>query len=329
MPRSYYITKSGKLRRKDNTLYLENKDLKKSFPINDIESLYIFGEIGINTKLINYLSKYKIPLHFFNYYGFYTGSFYPREYLNSGMLLVKQVENFSDMEKRMVIVKEIIDAAVYNILKNLQHYKNQGKNVEQFMNMIATEKDKIKSCKNPGELMGIEGNARKLYYQSFEAFLRKGFEFEKRTRRPPENMLNCLISFGNSLLYTACLTEIYNSQLNPTISFLHEPFERRFSLALDLAEIFKPVIVDKVIFNLVNNQIIKEKHFDRKLNYCYLNDEGRKVFLKEFDERLRTTIQHKTLKRKVSYKHLIRLDCYKLVKHLIGDKELKAFRIWW
>lgn len=329
MSRNYYITKSGRLKRKDNTLYLENKNEKIAFPLNDVDSIFVFGEIDLNTKLINYLSKSKIPLHFFNYYGFYTGTFYPREYLNSGDLVVKQVENFIDNKKRMEIAKEFVDSAIYNIIKNLQHYKKHGKEVEDKIKEIKKEKEKVNACNSPEELMGVEGNARKIYYESFGSFLRKGFEFERRSRQPPENMLNCLISFGNSLLYTTCLTEIYRSQLNPTISYLHEPLERRFSLALDLAETFKPIIVDKVIFNLINNRLIQEKHFDNKLNYCYLNEEGKKIFLKNFDERLRTTINHKTLKRKVSYKHLVRLDCYKLIKHFFRDKNFKGFRIWW
>src|SRR5205823_1423769 len=104
-------------------------------------------------------------------------------------------------------------------------------------------------------IMGVEGRSRDTYYSSFSSFLREGFEFDKRTKMPPQNMLNCLISFGNSLMYASILTEIYHTQLTPTVSYLHEPGERRYSLALDISEVFKPIIVDRVIFNLINNRI--------------------------------------------------------------------------
>jgi CRISPR-associated protein Cas1 len=117
--------------------------------------------------------------------------------------------------------------------------------------------------------------------------------------------------------------------LNPTISYLHEPGARRFSLALDLAEVFKPVLADRMIFKLINNRQITEKDFAQDLNACYLNESGRRTILKEWDSRLQTTIEHRRLKRRVSYERLIRLECYKLVKHLTSVEPYSGFRAWW
>jgi CRISPR-associated protein Cas1 len=155
------------------------------------------------------------------------------------------------------------------------------------------------------------------------------FEFKERVKNPPSNAINALISFGNALCYSVCLTEIYRTQLNPTIAYLHEPSERRFSLALDLAEIFKPIFVDRIIFKLINTRELQEKHFTNGLNFCHLNDAGRKVFIKAFEEKMRTTIKHRSLDREVSYRRLIRLECYRLVKHLLGEEGYEGFRIWW
>ena len=138
-----------------------------------------------------------------------------------------------------------------------------------------------------------------------------------------------MISFGNSLLYSTVLSEIYHTQLNPTISYLHEPFERRFSLALDLAEIFKPLIVDRTIFSLVNRGVIGKEDFRRELNGVLLSENGKKKFLKAYGEKLETTIKHRKLGRNVSYQRLIRLECYKLVKHLLGTEKYEPFVIWW
>lgn len=332
--KDYYIFKSGEFKRKDNTLYFETKDEnglvdKKIIPIETVNSIFLMGEVELNTKLLDFLSQHKIVLHNFNHYGYYTGSFYPREYLNSGFLLVKQVEHYRSKSLRLKIAKEIVSAAVHNIKYNLKHYEKHNKDVEEDVSFIEKEQQKIENVSEISELMAIEGHIREKYYQTFNKILNFDVEFKKRVKQPPDNPINCLLSFGNSLVYTTVLSEIYHTHLNPTISYLHEPSTSRFSLALDLAEIFKPIISDKIMFKLINDNMIKRHHFDEKLNFCYLKEEGRKLYVKEFDERLQTTIYHRELKRNVSYKHLIRLECYKLEKHILGEKEYRGFHCWW
>lgn len=131
------------------------------------------------------------------------------------------------------------------------------------------------------------------------------------------------------MCYTLCLRAIHQTQLNPTISYLHKPGERRYSLALDVAEIFKPIIVDRVIFKVLNKKEIQERHFDRKLNMCLLNTTGKKIFVKAIEDKLQETIKHKSLNRSVSYRHLIKLECYKLSKHLLSMEEYKPFKMYW
>jgi len=334
MERDYYIFKSGRLERKDNTLYLETTDenaqpIKKPIPVEAVNSIYLMGEIDLNTRLLDFLSQNKIVLHNFNYYGHYSGSYYPKEYLNSGFLLVKQVEHYKNKSCRLIIAKEFVKSAAHNLKNNLRHYQKQEKDIDLEIKTIEEEEAKIDSVIDIPELMAIEGHIRNIYYQTFNKILKLDREFTKRVKQPPDNPINCLISFGNMLVYTTVLSEIYHTHLNPTISFLHEPGTRRFSLSLDLAEIFKPILSDKVTFKLINNQMIKPEHFDEKLNFCYLKEEGRKLYIREYDERLQTTIEHRELKRSVSYRHLIRLECYKLAKYILGEKEYKAFYAWW
>ena len=179
-------------------------------------------------------------MHFFNYYHFYTGSYYPRENLLSGELLVKQVGHYTDGEKRIGIASKFIEAAAENIYRNLRYYNGRGKDVTEYMRDIDQLKKKIPNAQAIDQLMGIEGNIRKKYYQAWSVIINQEIEFEKRVMHPPDNMLNSLISFVNSLIYSKTLTEIYHTQLNPTISYLHEPGSRRYSLCLDISEIFKP-----------------------------------------------------------------------------------------
>lgn len=146
---------------------------------------------------------------------------------------------------------------------------------------------------------------------------------------PPDNMINSLISFVNSLIYAKTLSEIYHTQLDPTISYLHEPGFRRYSLCLDISEVFKPLIGDRLIFSLLNKNQITEKSFTKELNFLHLKKEASRLIVTEFEKRMKKTIMHKELGKKVSYQYLIRLEAYKLIKHLIGEKEYEGFRIWW
>lgn len=326
MKQSYYLYKSGRLQRKDNTLEIVYKDnTKKSIPVERVDDIYIMTEFDFNTTLLNFLSQYGIRVHYFNYYGFYTGTYYPKEQLVSGKLLVKQVEHYNDMNKRSEIAKAFIDAASYNIYRNLNYYNNRGKDVKEYMNQIEALRKQIKKCKDVEELMGIEGNIRKIYYDSWNKIINQDIEFKKRVKNPPDNAINSLISYINTLVYTRVLSEIYKTQLNPTISYLHEPSERRFSLCLDIAEIFKPIIADRLIFSMLNKKQITEKDFEKGLNFLYIKDNARKEITKQFDLKLQTTIKHRTLDREVSYEYLIRLELYKLIKHLLGENTYEGF----
>lgn len=321
----YYIFSSGELKRKDNNIYFNDKALK----IEMTSDIYLFGEVTLNTKCLNFLGQNKKAVHFFNYYGFYTGSFYPKETNVSGKLLVKQVEYFQDREKRVELAREIIKSASDNIFRNLRYYNGRGKDLKNEMEIIKNYQLELNKAQDVSEIMGIEGNIRKVYYSTWSKIINQQIDFEKRVKRPPDNMINTLISFINTLIYTTCLSEIYKTQLNPTISYLHSPGDRRFSLCLDITEIFKPLIVDRMIFSLLNKNMINEEDFAKESNFYYLKDKGRKKILEEYDKKLKQTITHKELKREVSYQTLIKLECYKLIKHLLNDKRFEGFKIWW
>ena len=177
--------------------------------------------------------------------------------------------------------------------------------------------------------MGVEGNIRQEYYRAWKIIIDQNIDFDKRVYHPADNMINSLISFVNSLVYTKTLSEIYKTQLNPTISFLHQPGTRRFSLALDVSEVFKPLIADRLIFSLLNRKQITEDSFVKDFNGLQLTEKASKTIMAELDSKLKTTIFHKELNKNVSYQFLIRLELYKLIKHIIGEKEYKGFEMWW
>ena len=330
MKNSLYIYQNGELSRKDNTLRFTGEEGgKKDIPVNSISEIYFFGEDTVNTKLITFLAQNNIMVHFFNYYDFYVSSLVPREMKVSGKLLVKQVEHYTDKEKRIELAKEFVKSAGNNIYRNLRYYNGRGKDVKDAMNEITYLLKEVGGCDNIQQLMGVEGNIHKIYYSKWNVIIDHETDFTTRVKRPPDNMVNTLISYINSLVYTTVLGEIYKTQLNPTISYLHEPGVSRFSLSLDIAEIFKPLIADRLIFSLLNKDQIKEKHFSKGLDYLHLSEQGSKIILAEYDKRLKQTIMHKELGREVSYRYLIRLECYKMIKHLYEEKKYDAFVMWW
>jgi len=331
MKKTIYIFSNGELKRKQNTLYFENEEGKRKYvPVENTGEMMIFGEVTINKKLLDFLSQQEIILHFFNYYGYYSGSFYPREHYNSGFMILKQSEFYLDAEKRYNLAEKFVRGAVLNIKKVLSYYQNRGSELSNYLREIENMENRISSQKKIEELMAIEGNMREIYYHSFNKIVKsEEFKFEERSRRPPKNRLNALISFGNSLIYTIVLSEIYKTHLDPRIGFLHTTNFRRFTLNLDVAEIFKPVIADRVIFSLVNKKVLKSTHFIRAFGGISLNDKGRAIFVEEIEKRLKTTIQHRNIGRKVSYRRLIRLELYKLEKHFLAEKEYEPFVINW
>jgi len=323
-----YITSMGELTRKDNSLCFRKNGKNVYIPIENTKEIYCLSEVTINTKLLDFLAKANIVVHFFNYYEGYSGTFYPKEYLSSGKLLVKQVEAYNT--KRLIIAKSIVKGIGVNIYEVLYHYyKHNKKEVKSTIDWISDEfVNKVESSKDVPSLMQVEGELWQQFYADFKYILPEDFVLNKRVKRPPDNPINALISFGNSLLYAKTVSIIYNTHLDQRISFLHEPSEGRFSLSLDLSEVFKPIITFRTIFELVNNKKIQvSKHFEKKLNYCILNEEGKKIFISAFEERMESVFEHPKLKRKVSYKTAIKLDCYKLIKFILEDKPFKPFSI--
>lgn len=338
MKKTFYLFNPGQMERKDNTLKFtpfsidedgtEHPGQPRYLPVEDISEFYCFGSLKANSSLFNFLGQKDICMHFFDYYENYTGSFMPRDSLLSGRMLLAQTAAYQNKKRRVAIAQKFIEGAAYNMVRNLMYYNRRGKDMEDIIVIINSLAKKIMDATEIDELMGIEGQIRKTYYEAFDLIL-NDYQMEERSKQPPQNEVNALISFGNMMCYSQCLRAIHQTQLNPTISFLHTPGERRYSLCLDISEIFKPIIIDRVIFRVLNRREIQNKHFDRKLNRCLLNEKGKQVFVRAIEDKLNETFQHKSLGRKVSFQHLIKLECYKLAKHLLGIEEYKPFKMYW
>ena len=167
MKKTYYLFNPGTLQRKDNTLKftpteeddngVERMGQPRYLPVEDIAEFYVFGSLNANSALYNFLGQMNIAVHFFDYYENYTGSFMPKDNLLSGKMLLAQTAFYQDKKKRIVIARKFIEAAAFNMIKNLRYYDKRGKDLEDIIKRIDGYASQIPNAGVVEELMGIEG----------------------------------------------------------------------------------------------------------------------------------------------------------------------------
>jgi len=330
MDRNYHVFSDGRLERNDDTLRLVTEDDEKKYiPIENAEAFFLHGQIDFNTRLMSFCNEHTVALHVFGWEDYYSGSVMPKRGQTSGKTVVEQVRAYEDTQHRRQLAAAIIRGSIHNMRTNVVYYNGRDHDLETEISDLETAAGRVDTSLPIDELMGIEATARKAYYRSFNEILPSEFQLARREYNPPPNEINSLISFGNSLVYANCVSAIRATALDPTISYLHEPGERRYSLSLDLADLFKPLLADRVLFRLVNRQQISSSDFETELWSCLLNESGRKTYTKTFEEALERTVDHPELNRKVSYQYLLRLEAYKLKKHLLTGEEYDSFKRWW
>lgn len=358
MKQNIYIFSDSLLRRKENTIWLEKvikenldedyaeeanlrqeyllgEDIllpageKKCIPVESIDSIIAFGTVNFNSRLVHFLSQMGIPLHLFSLTGNYGGSFIPAERSLSGNLLIKQVQFHNNKFKRLEIAKQFTGAAISNCLANLRYHLNRGAQVKEFIDHITDIKNYVEGASDSEELMGLEGTAKRIYYSGWKKIFNQPVDFSSRVKNPPNNLINALISYGNMVVYSVCLNEIYHTRLYPEIGFIHQPGDNKMSLSYDIAEIFKPLITDRSIFKVINKNIISEKDAVIKNNRCFIKKEAKQKFAQEIDDKLMTKIQLDGKPVRYSYRRIIREECYKLIKHFNDEEKYDPYITKW
>ena len=330
MDRNYHVFSNGRLERHEDTLRLVTEDgEKKHIPVENAEAVYLHGQLDFNTRLMSFLDDHGVAAHVFGWNDYYSGSVMPERGQTSGRTLVAQVRAYDDPNHRQDIAAEIVSGSIHNMRANVAYYDGRSKEFGPTLRRLDEAQAQVPEVEGVSELMGVEATARKAYYGTFDRILDDEFSMGTREYDPPPNEVNSLLSFGNSLVYANCVSAIRATALDPAVSFLHEPGERRYSLSLDLADLFKPLLSDRVTFRLANRRQITPDDFETELGACLLTERGRKTYSKTFEETLERTVEHPELDRKVSYQYLLRLEAYKLKKHLLTGEPYEAFRRWW
>jgi CRISPR-associated protein Cas1 len=321
---SIYLLSSGELKRKDNTLLFKTKKKDKIIPINIVRDIKIFGKITLNKDVIKFLAYKDILIHYFTFKGRYLGTFFPENDSRFGEVLIEQVKNYIDKSKRLEMAKRIVHGEFLALDYILEKYKEKTTYEKELYYKLL---EQMQISENINQLMSIEGRMRKYYYTFFDQIIKNEiFRFEKRSKRPPLNEINATISFGNAIIYSEVLNSINQTKLDPRIGYLHTSNDRTNTLSLDIAEIFKPILIDDLIIELFSNRKFYKTDFENKNKGIYLNTEGREKYLFKIDEKLKQTKINKQEHKVMSNRVIIKREVQKIQSHIMGIKKYVPYQ---
>ncbi len=326
MKHEIYIISNGKLFCDSGTIgFVDIDGNKKNYPIRNISDIYCMGSISLTSGIIKRVLTNELNIHFLSKYGTYRGSLSYSSILD-GKVIRRQVQASIDNKKRLVIATEFLESLKKAIKYLWIKYEKKGYLLRGYIESL--DLINFNKARTPQELLGYEAGMWRLLYDSLKILI-KNFDFEKREYYPPRGEINAMISFGNMVLYSEVYSIIKEVGLLAEIGFLHESNENRYTLAIDIAEMFKPVIVLSTIIYLTNKKIINKNDFTNENNYTYLNEEGKYTFIKELNKRLNKTSYIKELKRKVTTRFLIKRECQKLKESLKENKKYESYKKWY
>lgn len=308
-----YLTKSGKISQKDNTIQFvpKNGDCE-FFPVENTEAIFVLTHLDLNSQFIRFAAKKGIRIFFLSYYGNPVASIEPLTGKGAPLRLL-QYKAYED--KKDIIASRVIYSQSRNMKMFLRHYARSKKINFGDIPIFPPKR-------------GCEGSNWRKFYRTISLVLPEEFKIGERTYNPPEDNINALISFVSALLYGNVLKELSKTALDPSISFLHSTEEGRLSLIYDIADIFKPYFVYSVIAKLLNKKILTNKDFSDNM----LKKKSCKQVIKKYDEFIKSPVFHKELNMYVSKRHLIKLDIHLLIRYIKGkikEDELKFFVKWW
>lgn len=321
--RSYWLTEPCRIRREDQSIRIERADGRPAhIPITDIRDLVAFDNVDINTAAVSLLSRHGVTVHLLDYYGNYAGALTPGDDMSSAHVVRKQVALTADQNARLAVARSLVTATAANVAWALDTDLLAGP-----LERLPAQVDASQSTE---DLMGVEGNFRRTAWGVLDTLLPPWLRLDGRTRRPPSNAGNAFVSYLNAITYARVLTAIRCTPLHAAIGFLHSDSDRRRNtLALDLAEPFKPLLAERLLRRAATQKSLTAADFVSDVRSASLSKSGRKKIAVMVREELATTVYHRRLRRKVSYEELIHLEALKLVRLCLEGTPYKPFRPWW
>lgn len=315
-----FVSREAKLRRRENTLTVALGGRTRSLPVEKVRHIVLLSESDLNSKLLCFCGKHGVRLSVFDYHGYFKGSFEPISDHESGRVKLAQAESILKDDDRLALAREIVRGAAHNMHANLLYYVYRGNQaLDDPLKEMSSLSAKIAKTHDTMTLMGIEGNLHEVYYSAWR-HIDPYLDFGRRVRRPPNNPVNCLISFLNQMTYTVVRHETFKTHLDETLSWLHAPASGRASVSLDLAEPFKPILADSLIFRMVRKNMVGDNWFEQHEGVCLLTETGRRHVAEQFAARLEETYQDRT------YREWIYREALGVERHIMGLAEYESFK---
>lgn len=337
-----------------NTLYVLNKDAYLSLegenivllcnkteigrvPLHTLEGIVCFSYPGASPALMGKCARLGVDLSFFSPQGRFLARAVGEE---RGNVLLRQTQyRIADSEAESCLyARNFILGKVYNarwVLERATRDHPQRVPVEQLKQtsaQLAAALPLLETCEDLEQLRGLEGEAAQRYFDRFHALIlqqKEDFAFTSRSRRPPRDNVNALLSFAYSLLANDCAAALEGVGLDPYVGFLHRARPGRRSLALDLMEELRAVYADRFVLSCINQKVVNAKQFEKQENGAVLlTEDGRRAFLHAWQLKKREVITHPFLKEKLSWGLVPYVQALLLARTLRGDLDVYPPFFW-
>lgn len=322
----------------DNLVLKVDNELKARIPIHKLQGLVCFGQVTISPYLMAHCAENGITITYLNLFGKFLARV---EGPISGNVLLRRTQHLTgnDVAKSVAIASLMLTGKLYNQRYVLRRYirdygektdtANALKDLETAEKRLTRCMEQLNACEAIDTLMGREGEAAQVYFGVFQQLIRQeGFVFDARRRRPPTDPVNALLSFCYTLLTHDCRAALETTGLDPASGFLHQLRSGRPSLALDLAEEFRPM-VDRFVLSLINKRQLNLKDFDTAPNGAVtLKDDARRTLLAAWQDRKQDTLLHRWFDETVPVGLLPWLQAQILARFLRGDCDSYVPFLW-
>lgn len=306
---------------------------KTAVPAKDIEAIVCFGQMTVSTPLLEFCGDRGISITFLSTHGHFCGRFYGPV---SGNVLLrkKQYESISQPEFANRLVRDLLLGKIKNsktvLLRAARNQQEAAQSLTQAANQLSELAVQLESCDSVDSMRGIEGAAATVYFSRFDSMLHSpaGFRFQTRSRRPPRNEVNAVLSFVYTLLTREISSALETVGLDPAAGYLHTLRPGRPSFALDLIEELRAPLCDRFTLSLLNLGQLGEKDFERDSEAVFLNDRGRRTVLASWQKRKAETVQHSFLREKIPIGMIPYAQAMLFARVLRGDLDRYPPFVW-
>lgn len=324
-----FVTESSaKVSFEENTFSVKKKDgAITKIPAETLESISFFGNPQMTTQCMQQCMKRGIPVSFYSKGGQYFGRLESTGHVN----VERQRRQCELFHKPFALEfsKKIVRAKIHNQIVVLDRYgRSRQMNVQEATQNMKILERKVFTCTSIDQIMGYEGAAARYYFSTLGRLVESDFRFEKRSRRPPKDAFNSMLSLGYSMLMNEIYGKLENRGLNPYFGFMHQDREKHPTLASDLMEEWRAVIVDAVVMNLINGHEIKIEQFsyDTYGNGVFLNRDAMKIFINKMEKRMGTDNSYlKHIEYRVSFRRSLELQIDSLI-HAMQEEDMDLYQ---